>query len=81
MADLPEQNVDLTLSQAEALVLFEFLARFGQHGTLTIDDSAEQQALLNLLAELEQQLVEPLMSNYSELLETARAAVRPGKME
>ncbi len=79
MADLPEQSVDLTLSQAEGLVLFEFLARFGQHGTLTIDDPAEEQALFNVVAELERQLVAPLMSNYRELLETARAAVRSEK--
>ena len=77
MANLPEQNVDLTLSQAEALVLFEFLARFGQDGSLRIEHPAEEQALFNVLAELERQLVEPLMSSYADLLETARAAVRP----
>lgn len=78
MADLPEEHVDLTLSQAEALVLFELLARYGENGSLGIEDPAEQQALLGVLAALERQLVTPLMSNYAELLETARAALRPG---
>lgn len=77
MTDLPEQSVELTLSQAEAVVLFEFLARFSDDDQLRIADPAEEQVLWNLHAELQRQLVEPLMSNYADLLKVARSAVRP----
>jgi hypothetical protein len=77
MADAPEQSIQLTLSRAEALVLFEFLARFLQDGRLQVDDAAEEQALANVFCDLKSELVEPLMSNYLEMLEVARSAVRP----
>ena len=77
MADLPEQSADLILSQAEALVLFEFLARFLENEQLRIADPAEEQVFANIHAELQRQLVAPLMPNYAELLETARSALRP----
>ena len=77
MADPPEQSIQLALSRAEALVLFEFLARFLQDGRLQVEDPAEEQALAKVFGDLESELVEPLMSNYLELLERARSALRP----
>jgi hypothetical protein len=77
MDELSSKNVDLTLSQAEALVLFELLARFIQDGQLRVDDPAEEQTLANVFCDLESRLVEPFLSNYLELLEAARSTLRP----
>ena len=73
---LVAQSVVLTLSQQEALVLFEWLANFNEHGTSAFADQAEQRVLWNLEAGLESVLVAPLRRDYDKLLEQARAAVR-----
>jgi len=74
---MPKENkVEISLSSDEALILFEFLSRFSEDEELSIQDSSEKQSLLNLLALLERQLVEPFSKNYSELLENARKALK-----
>lgn len=74
---MPKENkVEIILSSNEALVLFEFLLRFSEDEELSIKDSSEKQALLNLLAKFEKQLVEPFSMNYFELLENARKALK-----
>jgi hypothetical protein len=73
------QNIKFTLSQDEALVLFEFLSRFSDDNALRIEDPAEARVLWDLCCLLEEQLAEPFREDYAELLERARAAVRdPG---
>ena len=73
---MTDRNVHFALNHNEALVLFEFLSRFSEKETLTIEDQAEEQALNNLLCVLETMLSEPFMPNYLELLENARKALR-----
>jgi hypothetical protein len=70
------EPITIQLSQAEALVLLEFLSRYSDAGKLEIEDQAEQRALWDLGASLEKVLVEPFMPNYRELLEIARRQIR-----
>ena len=70
------KNVTVELTQAEALVLFEWLVRSDNAELLQIQDDAEQQVLWKIEATLEKTLIEPLAPNYSELLEAARRKVR-----
>jgi hypothetical protein len=73
---MSEEPVVLEFSQAEALVLFEFLARFSQSESLAIEDKAEQRVLWDMQCMLEKTLTAPLMSNYLDLLTDARDRVR-----
>ncbi|HSQ56911.1 MAG TPA: hypothetical protein VLM40_14315 [Gemmata sp.] len=68
--------VGLTLTNDEALVLFEFLSRFLDTNELKIEDQAEQRALWNLQCLLESRLVEILLPNYRELVDQARNRLR-----
>lgn len=70
------EPVHLELTSDEALVLFEFLSRFDDEGTLTIQDQAEQRALWNLHGLLQKQLVEPFDPNYKALLAAAQDRLR-----
>jgi hypothetical protein len=72
---MPEP-VHIELTADEALVLSEFLARYCDSNTLTIEDQAEQRALWNLHCLLEKQLVEPFDPNYSGLVDAARDRLR-----
>lgn len=68
----------LELTQDEALVIFEWLARLDEKDALPCEDPAEQQVLWSLHGQLEKVLVEPLRPNYRELVEEARARIRAG---
>jgi hypothetical protein len=74
--DMNEMNIEIIITRAEALVLFEFLAKFDDTNTLHMSDSSEAKVLLKLLGELESKLVEPFYPNYLEILEAARASLR-----
>ena len=80
---LDPEEVTLRLTKAEALVLFEWLHRNEDRDkSKTADhydivDPAERTALWNLSCDLESVLVEPLRSDYGELVESARAELRP----
>jgi hypothetical protein len=70
-------EVTLSLTEDEALVLFEFLARINEAERPGLfEDQAEQRALWNLAAALEKKLIAPLRPDYSELLQRARARLR-----
>lgn len=72
-----EDTVTLTLTPNEALVLFEFLSRYTDDGTLSIVDQAEQRVLWDLLAGLEPQMTQTINNpNYDSDVAAARAAVR-----
>jgi hypothetical protein len=69
-------RVKLELTNDEALVLYDWLARFNQRDSADFADQAEERVLFDLEAMLEKTLVAPLQSNYAELLARARATVR-----
>ena len=70
-------GVALSLSEDEALVLFEFLARLDEAERPGLfEDQAEQRVLWNLEVALEKALVAPLRPDYAELLQRARDRVR-----
>lgn len=73
---MSEGEVAITFSKAEALVLFEFLARSDENGAFSFEDTAEQRVVWLLLAQLERDLVEPLRPDYASLLRRARDLVR-----
>ena len=73
------EQVTLQLTNAEALVLFEWLARVDSSESLTFEDQAdqaEQEVLWRVECMLERALVEPFEANYNELLDEARRQVR-----
>ena len=76
VTDRPEEYV-LTLTNAEALVLFELVSRFSSTDVLELEDRAEAQALWKVCCLLEKQLVEPFAPNYKTLLKAARDKLRP----
>jgi hypothetical protein len=70
------EPISISLSNAEALVLFDFLSRFASQDKFDIQDQSEQRVLWDMLATLEKVLVEPLSATYEVSLSAARAAVR-----
>lgn len=77
--DIPAENEDevlLRLTKQEALVLFEFVARFSHDDKLGIEDQAERRVLWDICCLLESRLVEPLRLDYAEALAKARDALR-----
>lgn len=68
-------QVDLQLTQDEALVLFDWLGRFNA-GDPGFEDQAEQRALWNLEALLERELVAPFAADYDVQLSLARDRLR-----
>jgi len=70
------ENIEISLSKDEALVLFEFLARFSTSDKLEIVDQAEERALWNIEALLEKILVEPFSENWTSIIAEARRRLR-----
>ena len=70
------ERVCLELTGDEALVLFEFLQRFDDEGTLVLQDQAEERALWNLHCLLQRQLVEVFDPGYQALVAAARHRLR-----
>jgi hypothetical protein len=68
-------KINLDLSREEALVLFDWIARFNKSEN-SFHDQAEQRVLWNIEAMLESALDEPLDPEYANLLAQARAKVR-----
>jgi len=66
------ENLEISLSRDEALVLFELLFRFAQEKKLSIQYEAESQVLWNVLTYLENSLHEPFGAEYEELFIQAR---------
>jgi hypothetical protein len=71
-----ESEVVLRLTKEEALVFFEFVARFSQDKKLNIEDQAEERVLWDICCMLESRLVEPLTPEYANLLASAREKIR-----
>lgn len=70
------KRVTIELTSDEALVLYDWLARFNQQETPGFADQAEERVLFDLEAMLEKALVVPLQSDYATLLAQARSTVR-----
>lgn len=72
-----DDDVTITLTRDEAIVLFEFLRRYSDGSELGVIDQSEQRVLWDLQARLESILPEPINNlRYEERVAKARAAVR-----
>ena len=69
------KEVVLEFSRAEALVLFDWLAKFNEEEQEEIDD-IEQQVLFNVEAQLESILTEPLEADYKAAVERAKEQLK-----
>lgn len=74
LLDSLDAKLVVELTRAEALVLFEWLAK--HDGALPVRDEAEQQVIWNLEGALDRLLIEPLGPSYEEAVRAAKAAVR-----
>jgi hypothetical protein len=72
--------IRIELTDDEALVLFDWLSRFGKSGRSDLKDQAEQRALWNLEAILEKNLDAVLDPRYHELVAKARERLRDPQM-
>ena len=67
------ENISITLSHDEALVLLEFFSRFSDDDDdFTLRHNAEYLAFMRISAQLDKALVEPFQPQYRELLRAAR---------
>lgn len=77
---LPDGEVAIRLSKAEALVLFDWLHRTEDEDadsvSLGLVDQAERRILWDLGSSLESILAEPLLPEYDRIIDAARASVR-----
>ncbi len=77
----PNAETTITMTRAEALVLFEWLHRHEDNNT-TPGDGAERAALRAVSALLERALVEPFQSDYLDVLASKKAMLGPsGKVD
>jgi hypothetical protein len=70
------EKVTLELTPAQALILFEWLARLDETKALPADGSPEEKVMWILEGQLETKLAASLLPNYRELLEDARRQVQ-----
>ena len=75
-----EQNdnkINIELTKSESLVFYDFLSRFNDKTDRElIEDQTEERVLFDIECNLERQLVEPLMSDYHDLIQKARDEVK-----
>ena len=72
---MSSSSLPISLTPAEALVLFEWLSRWQESEQFNIAHPSEERVLWDLTAQLERQLVEPLQRDYTAKLNDARNAV------
>jgi hypothetical protein len=72
------EQVNISLSGDEALVLFEFFARFHEKNEFQIRNNAEFVAFMGLSGQLENALVAPFQATYRGQLEAARKRLASG---
>ena len=70
------EDVVIKLTKDEALVLFDWLARFNETENQAFEDQAEQRALWNLECYFERELAEPINSDWDGIIAAARARLR-----
>jgi hypothetical protein len=71
-----DAKVIIELTGDEALVFFDWIARFNEREDVVFDDQAEQRVLWDIECILESALAEPFAPNYDQLLAAARENVR-----
>jgi len=69
-------QIAVELTEDEALVLFDYLARTNKSEHHEVVDQSEQRALWNLEAVLEKALVASIHPKYDELVASARDRLR-----
>jgi hypothetical protein len=72
------EDITITLSRDEALVLFEFFSRFDDQDDFTLRHNAEFIAFSRISAQLDNSLVEMFDPKYRELLQAARERIAAG---
>jgi hypothetical protein len=72
------EQVTVTISQDDALVLFEFFERFGKTESLSLTHAAEYLALMKISAQIDRCVVAPFKENYWSLLQAAHERVAEG---
>ncbi len=68
-------NIQIELTNDEALVLFEHLSQLDDTGSLPVADHAEELVLGKIQCQLEKALVEPFDPKYKDLILEAKAKV------
>ena len=68
----------LTLTEDEALVLFEYFVRFDESDDLSFRHAAEYLAPLRVSAQIDKTTSAMSKANYAELLEAARTRIADG---
>ena len=71
-------QVNISLSEDEALVLFEFFTRFAEKNEFRMQSNAEFVAFMRVSGQLEQNLVAPLQNTYQERLQAAQERLAAG---
>jgi hypothetical protein len=71
-------EITITLSRDEALVLLEFFLRFDESDDFTLRHNAEYIAFSRMSAQLDKTLAEPFRPEYSELVKAARDRLAAG---
>lgn len=71
-----DEQIELTLSMDEALILFELVSRFTDEDKVEIVDQAEQRVLWDICCLLEKQLEAPFSGDSAKIIEKARDRVR-----
>ncbi len=74
-------GINISLSQDEALVLFEFFARFDETNLFRMRNNAEFVAFMRISGQLEKALVAPFQPTYQEQIEAARTRLAEGHYE
>ena len=73
----PGDEIHFRMSRAEALVLFDWVQCHEEDLESLVGDPAEQAVLWGISALLERLLPEPFRQDYPDLIEAARAELRP----
>jgi len=69
------ENIAITVTHDEALVLFEFFSRFGDTDDFRLRNNAEFVAFMRISAQLDKSISDMFKPNYSELLHAARERI------
>ena len=69
--------INIKLTKDEALILFDFLARFNktEHSDI-FEDQSEEKVLWIIEGQLEKQLAEPFKPEYKDIITKARNKIR-----
>ncbi|MGO4431754.1 hypothetical protein AB4Y88_00200 [Paenarthrobacter sp. RAF9] len=71
-----KEHISFKLSRDEALVLFDWLARFNKSNSSNLTDQAEQRVLWDIESSLESVLIQVFSEDYSSLLDEARGRLQ-----